>query len=104
VVRRREVILFATEAEVVPATTEVAEPCQVVNEQEKLRSLAGVEGKSGVGSSFLPEKMHRLRITRREKTNRLRITRVLNRSVGKMHLFGKDADFEAFQRVMIEAH
>ena len=27
---------------------------------------------------------------------------VLNRSVGKMHLFGKDADFEAFQRVMIE--
>ena len=29
---------------------------------------------------------------------------VLNRSVGKMHLFGKDADFEAFQRVMIEAH
>ena len=23
---------------------------------------------------------------------------VLNRSVGKMHLFGKDADFEAFQR------
>ncbi len=29
---------------------------------------------------------------------------MLNRSVGKMHLFGKDADFEAFQRVMIEAH
>jgi len=29
---------------------------------------------------------------------------VLNRSVDKMHLFGKDADFEAFQRVMIEAH
>ena len=29
---------------------------------------------------------------------------VLNRSVGKMHLFGKDADFEAFQRVVIEAH
>ena len=29
---------------------------------------------------------------------------VLNRSVGKMHLFGMDADFEAFQRVMIEAH
>ena len=29
---------------------------------------------------------------------------VLNRSVGKMHLFGKDTDFEAFQRVMIEAH
>ena len=27
---------------------------------------------------------------------------VLNRSVGKMHLFGKDADFEAFQQVMIE--
>ncbi len=32
------------------------------------------------------------------------VYRVLNRSVGKMHLFGKDADFEAFQRVMIEAH
>ena len=29
---------------------------------------------------------------------------VLNRSVGKRHLFGKEADFEAFQRVMIEAH
>lgn len=29
---------------------------------------------------------------------------VLNRSVGKMHLFGRDADFEAFQRVMIETH
>jgi putative transposase len=29
---------------------------------------------------------------------------VLNRSVGRMHLFRKDADFEAFQRVMIEAH
>ena len=29
---------------------------------------------------------------------------VLNRSVGRMHLFGKDADFEAFQRVLIEAH
>jgi putative transposase len=29
---------------------------------------------------------------------------VLNRSVGKMHLFHQDADFEAFQRVMIEAH
>ena len=27
---------------------------------------------------------------------------MLNRAVGKMHLFGKDADFEAFQRVMIE--
>jgi putative transposase len=29
---------------------------------------------------------------------------VLNRSVGRMHLFRKDADLEAFQRVMIEAH
>jgi len=29
---------------------------------------------------------------------------VLNRSVGRMHLFGKDADFEAFPRVLIEAH
>ena len=29
---------------------------------------------------------------------------VLNRSVGRMHLFGKNADFEAFQRGMIETH
>ena len=29
---------------------------------------------------------------------------VLNRSVGRTHLFGKDADFDAFQRVMIEAY
>jgi putative transposase len=29
---------------------------------------------------------------------------VLNRSVGKMPLFGRDADFEAFHRVIIEAH
>jgi putative transposase len=29
---------------------------------------------------------------------------VLNRAVGKRHLCGKDADFEAFQRVMIESH
>ncbi len=29
---------------------------------------------------------------------------VLNRSVGKMRFFANDADFEAFQRVMIEAH
>jgi putative transposase len=29
---------------------------------------------------------------------------VLNRSVGRMHLFGKEADFEAFERVMVEAH
>src|SRR3954447_5249300 len=29
---------------------------------------------------------------------------VLNRSVGRMRLFGKDADFEAFQRVIVEAH
>ena len=29
---------------------------------------------------------------------------VLNRSVGKMHLFRKDASFEAFQQVIIEAH
>src|SRR5208337_5023843 len=42
VVRRREVILFAAEAEVVLATAQVAEPGQVVNEQEELRSLAGV--------------------------------------------------------------
>jgi putative transposase len=28
----------------------------------------------------------------------------LNRSVGKMHLLEGDADFEAFQRVLIEAH
>jgi putative transposase len=29
---------------------------------------------------------------------------VLNRSVGKRRLFGNDADFEAFERIMIEAH
>src|SRR4051812_26269204 len=29
---------------------------------------------------------------------------VRNRSVGRRHLFGKDADFEAFPRVRIEAH
>jgi putative transposase len=29
---------------------------------------------------------------------------VLNRSAGRIHLFRKDADFEAFQQVMIEAH
>jgi len=29
---------------------------------------------------------------------------VLNRSVGKMHMFRKYADFEAFQRVIMEAH
>ena len=32
------------------------------------------------------------------------IYHVLTRSVGKIHLFGQDADFEAFQRVMVEAH
>ncbi len=32
------------------------------------------------------------------------VCRVLNRSVGRMHLFRKDADFEAFERVMVEAH
>jgi putative transposase len=29
---------------------------------------------------------------------------VLNRAAGKMHLFGKEVNFEAFQRVMVEAH
>jgi hypothetical protein len=29
---------------------------------------------------------------------------VLNRSVGRMHMFRKEADFEAFERVMVEAH
>jgi putative transposase len=33
-----------------------------------------------------------------------RVYHVLNRSAGKRHLFGQDADFEAFQRVLIEAH
>jgi hypothetical protein len=28
----------------------------------------------------------------------------LNRLVGRMHLWRKDAEFEAFQRVMIKAH
>jgi hypothetical protein len=32
------------------------------------------------------------------------VDHALNRSVGRMHLLRKDADFEAFQRVMIEAH
>ena len=36
------------------------------------------------------------------KAPRGQVYHVLNRSVGKMHLFGKDADFETFQRVMIE--
>jgi hypothetical protein len=29
---------------------------------------------------------------------------VLNRSVGRMHKFCKESDFEAFERVMVEAH
>jgi hypothetical protein len=29
---------------------------------------------------------------------------VLNRSVGRMHMFRKESDFEAFERVMAEAH
>src|SRR5688572_3372106 len=29
---------------------------------------------------------------------------VLNRAVGRIHLFRKDADFLAFQRIMIDAH
>src|SRR5260370_33064304 len=29
---------------------------------------------------------------------------VLNRSVGRMHMFRKESDFEAFGRVMVEAH
>src|SRR6516165_9516930 len=29
---------------------------------------------------------------------------VLNRSVGRMHMFRKTPDFEAFERVMVEAH
>jgi putative transposase len=29
---------------------------------------------------------------------------VLNRSVGRMRMFRKEADFEAFERVMLEAH
>ena len=33
-----------------------------------------------------------------------RVYHVLNRSVGKMHLFRRDEDFEAFQRVMVETH
>lgn len=33
-----------------------------------------------------------------------RVYHVLNRSVGKMHLFRRDEDFEAFQWVMVEAH
>src|SRR5271167_3182657 len=29
---------------------------------------------------------------------------VLNRSVGRMHMFRRAADFEAFERLMVEAH
>jgi putative transposase len=29
---------------------------------------------------------------------------IVNRSVGRMHMFKRDADFEAFERVIIEAH
>jgi hypothetical protein len=29
---------------------------------------------------------------------------VLNRSVGRLHMFGKESDFEAVERVMVEAH
>src|ERR1700733_5863689 len=29
---------------------------------------------------------------------------VLNRSVGRMHMFRKESDFEAFERVMVDAH
>jgi putative transposase len=32
------------------------------------------------------------------------IYHILKRAAGRMHLFGKDADHEAFQRVTIEAH
>src|SRR5438094_748677 len=29
---------------------------------------------------------------------------VLNRSVGRMHMFHRERDFEAFERVMLQAH
>jgi hypothetical protein len=29
---------------------------------------------------------------------------VLNRSVGRMHIFRQEADFEAFEQIMVEAH
>lgn len=32
------------------------------------------------------------------------IYHILNRSVGRMRMFRRDSDFEAFQRVMLEAH
>jgi hypothetical protein len=32
------------------------------------------------------------------------IYHVLNRSVGRMQMFRKQSDFEAFERVMVEAH
>jgi putative transposase len=32
------------------------------------------------------------------------IYHVLNRSVGRMHLFRRDADFEAFERILLQAH
>jgi putative transposase len=32
------------------------------------------------------------------------VYRVLNRSFGRMHVSRKEADFEVFERVMVEAH
>jgi putative transposase len=32
------------------------------------------------------------------------IYHVLNRAVGRTHLFGKEVDYEAFERILIEAH
>jgi len=32
------------------------------------------------------------------------IYHVLNRSVGRVHMFRKPADFEAFERIIVETH
>jgi putative transposase len=32
------------------------------------------------------------------------VDHVLNRSVGTMHIFRQESDFEAFERVMVAAH
>ena len=62
------------------------------------RSLVSIDG----GHRSVGILLHMPRAARKAPGGQ--VYHVLNRSVGKMHLFGKDADFEAFQQVMIEAH
>ena len=60
------------------------------------RDATSINGGHGSLISFLPMP----RAARKAPGGH--VYHVLNRSVGRMHLFGKNADFEAFQRVMIE--